>query len=98
VIRIDHRISGGDLPLRIIEKPDRVVMQRTQVDLQRQHIVTAVLDDLLCYVALTVEDVDVTIVPLSESISSSFGAAAISLDIVSMMITDSTRPSEASEK
>ena len=45
-------------------------------------------------VALTVEGIDVTIVPLSESISRSFGTAVTSLGLASVAITSAAKPSE----
>jgi len=90
VIRIDHRIGSGGLALRIVEVPDHVGMQRALVALQRPNIVAVLIDDLLAMSRWQLSASTVTIVPLSEIISSSFGTAVISVDLASVAICAST--------
>jgi hypothetical protein len=58
---------------------------------QRQSIVFALIDDLPSNGALAVECIGGEMVPFSDSISSSFGTAVISLDLASVAICASTR-------
>ena len=47
MIAINGGIDCADLALQVVEKADHIVMQLTLVALQRQHVVAALIDDLL---------------------------------------------------
>jgi hypothetical protein len=73
---------------RIVEEHGDIGVQRALIALEREGVITTLIDDLLGDRALTIERVDV---PFSDKSFNNCGTAVISFDLASVAICASTR-------